>query len=111
MAFLTVEALEFIIENIITFLQFLNKQIYATLLFMSDFHHVDVLESVVVAVDVVLVRALADVEHTHILTVDVEHGRVTCLPVKVNVAAHRALDNEVAEVEVAEIVATVSKRE
>ena len=78
---------------------------------MFDFHHVDVLKTIVVAEDVFSIGALTDVEHTHVLAIDVEHGRATSLPVEVNVLAHGALNDGIAEVEVAKVVTTVAQRE
>ena len=60
----------------------------------------------------ILVRTLSNVEHTHILTIDVEHGGMACLPVEIlDVCCHGALDDEVAEVQVAEVVAAIAQRE
>ena len=78
---------------------------------MFDFHHVDVLKTIVVAEDVFCIGALTDVEHTHVLAIDVEHGRATSLPVEVDVLAHGALNDGIAEVEVAKVVTTVAQRE
>ena len=113
---LAVEALKAVIECcVFASLEFLDKQVCGHIvhfyLFMANLNHIDILKAIVVAIDVVLVRALADVEHAHILTVDVEHSRMTGLPVNVGILSHRTLDNEVAEVQFAEVVTTVAQRE
>ena len=36
---------------------------------------------------------------------------MTCLPVEINVACHRTLDNEIAEIQIAEVVTTVAQGE
>ena len=75
MALLAIEGLEGVIEGgVFATFKFLDKLVNATYLLVRDFHHVDVLQIVVVAVDVVLVRTLTDVQHTHVFTVDVENG-------------------------------------
>ena len=110
MTFLTVEVLEFVIEFVVAFLQLLNEQvIVVNIFFVSKLNLVNILKTVVVTVDIVFVRTLADVEHAHVFAVDVEHGRVACLPVEVHMACHRALYDEVAEVKVAEVVTAVAK--
>ena len=110
MTFLAVEVLEFVIEFVVAFLQLLNEQvIVVNIFFVSKLNLVNILKTVVVTVDIVFVGTLADVEHAHIFAVDVEHGRVACLPVEVYMACHRALYDEVAEVEVAEVVTAVAK--
>ena len=111
MALLAIESLEGLVEVGCTFLELLFEHILIINLLVRDFNDVDVLKTVVVAVDIVLVGTLTDVQHAHILAVDVEHGCVSCLPVKVCVAGHRALDDEVAEIQVGEIVAAVAQRE
>ena len=111
-ALLAVEGLEVVVEVAGAGLQLLDEVVDAVHLLVRNLHHVDVLQAVVVAVDVVVVGALADVEHAHVLAVDVDHGGVAGLPVEVGeVGGHGALDDGVAEVEVAEVVAAVAQRE
>ena len=74
MSLFAVEILESIVEIIATFLQLLDEHILAVLLLMRDLNHVEVLKTVVIAVDIVFVGTLADIQHTHILTVDVENS-------------------------------------
>ena len=74
-------------------------------------YHVDVLQTIVVGVYVVLVGALTDVEHTFILTVDINDGGAPGLPVEVYVLGHGALDDGVAHVEVVEVVACITQHE
>ena len=74
-------------------------------------YHVDILQFVIVVVDVVLVRTLADVQHARILSVDVDNGRTPCLPVQIDVAGHRTLDDSVAHKEVVEVVACIAQHE
>ena len=108
MAFHAIERLEVIIEFVVAFLDFLFKQINVVDLLVRDFNHVKVLKTIVVAVDVVSVRTLANVQHAHVLTIDVEHGGVASLPVQVYMTAHGALDDEVAEVQIAEVVTAIA---
>ena len=62
MALLAIESLEGIIEcGVFAPFEFLDKQILTIFLFVRDFHHVDVLKTIVVAVDIILVRTLTDV--------------------------------------------------
>ena len=78
---------------------------------MTDFYHVDILKTIVVAVDVVGIRAFTDVEHTHVFTIDIEYGSAASLPVEIGMSSHGALDDGIAEVEVAKVVTTVTQRE
>ena len=109
MVLLAVEGLEGIVELIAAFLQLLDKQILIILLLMRDLNHVEVLQTIVITVDIILVGTLADVEHAHICAVDVEHSCMTSLPVEIDVASHGALDNQIAEVHVAEIVTAIAE--
>ena len=111
MALLAVERFEGFVEIIGTFLQLLDEIVTIAVFLMGNLNEVNVLQTVVVAVDVILVGALTDIQHTHILTIDIEHGRVAGLPVEVGMAGHGALDDSIAEVEVAEVVTTVAQRE
>ena len=75
MALLAIEGLEGVIEcGIFATFKFLDKLVNATYLLVRDFYHVDVLKTIVVAVDIVFVRTLTNVQHTHIFTIDVEYG-------------------------------------
>ena len=74
MSLLTIEFLEGLIEDIVAFLQLLDEQVLVSLFLMRDLNLVHILKTVVVTVDIVLVGTLTDVEHTHILAVDVENG-------------------------------------
>ena len=74
MTLLTVEILEGLIEDIVAFLQLLDEQVLVSLFLMRDLNLVHILKTVVVTVDIVFVGTLTDVEHTHILAVDVENG-------------------------------------
>ena len=49
---------------------------------------VDVLQSVVVGVDVILVRAFANVAHAVVFSVDIDYSRSPCLPVEVLAQSH-----------------------
>ena len=111
MAFLAVEFLESLVKDIVAFLQFLDEQILIVLPFMGNLNLVNILKTVVVAIDIVFVRALTDIQHTHVLAVDIEHSRVASLPVEVYVRSHRTLDNKVAEVKVAEVITAIAERE
>ena len=77
--------------------------------FIPVFKHVDVFQSVVVGVHVVFVGALPDVEHSHVFTVQIDHGGPPCLPVEVNMLGHGALDDGIAHVEIVEVVAGVAE--
>ena len=72
-------------------------------------YHVDVFQPVVVGVDVVLVAALAYVEHAFVHPVYVDYHGPPCLPVEVGVAGHGALNHGVAHVEIVEVVAGVAQ--
>ena len=111
MAFLAVEFLESLVKDIVAFLQLLDEQILIVLLFMGNLNLVNILKTVVVAIDIVFVRALTDIQHTHVLAVDIEHSRVASLPVEVYVRSHRTLDNKVAEVKIAEVITAIAERE
>ena len=75
MALLAIEGLEGVIEcGIFATFKFLDKLVNATYLLVRDFYHVDVLKTIVVAVDIVFVRTLTDVQHAHVFTIDVEYG-------------------------------------
>ena len=73
--------------------------------------HVDILQAVVVGVDVVFVRTLADVQHALILPVDVYDGGTPGLPVQVDVLCHRALDDGVAHVQVVKVVTGIAQHD
>ena len=111
MTLLAVEILESLVEFVITLLQLLDEHILVVLLFMSNLNLVNILKTVVVTVDIVLVGTLADVEHTHILTVDIENGGMTSLPIEINIRSHGALDNKITEVHVAEVITAITERE
>ena len=109
-ALLAIEGLESVIEIDGAFLQFLFKLVYIINFLVADFNHVEIFQTTIVAVDVIFVRTLTDVQHAHVLAIDVKYGGMASLPVEtLDVRCHRALDDEVAEVQVAEVVTTVAQ--
>ena len=72
---------------------------------------VDVFQSVVVGVDIVFVGALTDVQHAAVFAVDIDDGRLPCLPVQVGILCHSALHDGISVVEIVEVVARVAEHE
>ena len=109
-ALLAIEGLESVIEIDGAFLQFLFKLVYIINFLVADFNHVEIFQTTIVAVDVIFVRTLTDVQHAHVLAIDVKYGGMASLPVEtLDVCCHCALDDEVAEIQIAEVVTTVAQ--
>ena len=72
--------------------------IVAFLQFIPVFDHVDVFETVVVGIDIVLVASLANIENSLVLAVEEEDGRTPCLPVDIDILSHDALYHCIAHI-------------
>ena len=79
--------------------------------FPSVFYHINILQSLIVGIDIIFVASFTDVEHTVVLSVDIDNGRTPCLPIKIDIGSHRPLDDSIAHVEIVEVVAGIAQCE
>ena len=77
----------------------------------SVFYHINILQALIVGIDIILVASFSDVEHTIVLSVDIDNGRTPCLPIEIDIGSHRPLDDSIAHVEIVEVVASITQCE
>ena len=73
------------------------------------FNQIHIFKSVVVGIDVIFVATFSDVLNTFIDAVDIDNDWTPGLPVKICMRGHRALGNDVAHIEIVEVVAGIAE--
>ena len=94
----SIESLELVPVFIATFLQLIPV-----------LDHVNIFQSAVVGIDVILITTFTDIEHTHVLAVDIDDGRTPSLPIKVHMLRHGTLDNGITHIQIVEIVTRITQ--
>ena len=70
--------------------------------------HVNIFQSAVVGIDVILITAFSDIEHSLVFAVDIDDGGTPSLPVEVHMLRHGALDNRITHIQIVEIVTRIT---
>ena len=83
--------------------------IHRTLFQFAVLQQVDVLQPVVVGDDVVGIGPFADVEHTPVVAVDIDHRGAPGLPVDVGIGIHRSLTQGIAHIGEVAVVARITQ--
>ena len=73
------------------------------------FNQIHIFQSVVVGIDVIFVATFSDVLNTFIDAIDIDDDWTPGLPVKICMRSHRALGNDVAHIEIVEVVAGIAE--
>ena len=106
-----IELLEFVVSVPSSSFQLLSHRVDIIDFFMHDFNHVDIFQTIIVGIDVVVVRALANVEHALVGSVEIDDGGFPSLPVDVGILSHHALDDSITHIETIEVVTGIAQHE
>ena len=98
MSMLCIEVLKGIIVIPCTFLQF-----------PPVFKHVDVLQTVVIGIYIILIAALTDIQHTHVFAVEIYDGGAVSLIVDVAMACGIELDDSISHKKIVEVIAGIAE--
>ena len=79
------------------------------LLQFAVFDQVDILQSIVVGQDIVLVGTLSDVQQTPVVAIDIDNGRSPGLPIDVGMLSHRPLTDGISHICVVAIITRIAE--
>ena len=79
--------------------------VFRALLQFTVFDQVDILQSIVVGQDIVLVGTLSDVQQTPVVAIDIDNGWTPGLPIDVGMLSHCPLTDGISHISVVAIIA------